>query len=133
MTAPDLNSLTNEQLAQRFCDLSIEEFDAGLRNELKRQIRLARAMIAVADVLESRGADALRVLLPLLSYQNAQVRLNAAKVLKPVERERATATLEELAKWGPSAQRGAAGMSLYYDEIGISKASRLWRKAETPE
>lgn len=133
MTAPDLNSLTNEQLAQKYCDLSIEEFDAGLGNELKRAIRLARAVIAVGHVLESRGADALRVLLPLLNHSNAQVRLDAARVLKPVERERATATLKALAERGPSAQRGAAGMSLYYDEKGISKASQLWRKAQTPE
>jgi hypothetical protein len=133
MRTPDLNSLTNEQLAQRFCDLSIEQFDAGRGNELKRVIRLARAIIAIAGVLESRGADALRILLPLLNHQNAQVRLDAATVLKPVERERATATLKVLSEWGPSAQRGAAGMSLYYDEKGISKASRLWRKAQTPE
>ena len=97
MTAPDLDSLTNEQLAQRFCDLSLEEFDAGRGNELKRVIRLARAIIAVGHALAARGAAALRLLLPLLDHQNAQVRLDAARALRGIERERAIATLKVLA------------------------------------
>lgn len=120
MTAPDLDSLTNEQLAQRFCDLSLEEFDAGRGNELKRVIRLARAIIAVGHALAARGAAALRLLLPLLDHQNAQVRLDAARALRGIERERAIATLKVLAEWGPSAQRGAAGMALHYEETGIA-------------
>ncbi len=130
MTDPDLKALTDEQLAQRFCDLSLEEYDAGRGNELKRVIRLARAVIAITRVLESRGADALRVLLPLLNHPNAQVRLDAARAIMPVEQDRATATLKALSERGPSAQRGAAGMALYYEEKGISKGGRPPRKRQ---
>ena len=51
----------------------------------------------------------------------------------PVELERATATLKALAARGPSAQRGAAGMSLYYEEKGISKSGRAVAQVSNPE
>ena len=133
MNTQDWSTLSNEQLVERFRKLSIDQFDAELGSDTRRIVRFSRQMIAAGNALEARGPAALRMLLPLLNHQNAQVRLNAAIKLKLVERERATATLKALAERGPSAQRGAAGMSLYCDEKGISKASRLWSKARTPE
>lgn len=129
MTKQEWSALSNEELAKQFQEISVEQFEAELESDIRRIVLFARQVIAIGDVLEERGAAALRTLLPLLDHQNAQVRLNAAVKLKLVERERATATLKALAERGPSAQRGAAGMSLYYDEKGISKASQIWAKA----
>ena len=119
--ALDFTSLSNEELAEQFAELSLNEFDAELGSENKRMNRLARATIAITRVLRSRGPEALRLLLPLLDHQNAQVRLNGARAVMSVERERAIATLQDLHRRGPGAQRGASGMSLYHLESGIWK------------
>lgn len=120
MKTPDLNSLSNEQLAEQFAQLAIQQFHAELRNETSKVNRLASADIAITRVLKSRGPDARRILLPLLDHENPQVRLRAAEALGGVELERAVETLKDLHRSAPSAQRGAAGVDLYLIEKGIA-------------
>src|SRR5437016_2103647 len=105
MRTPEWNSQSNEQLADNFREFSAQEFDAELGSENQRMNRLARATIAITRVLRSRGPEALRLLVPLLDHQNAQVRLNAARAVMSLEQERAIATLQDLHRRGPSAQR----------------------------
>ncbi len=131
MTSHELNTLSNRQLAKRYTDLSNDQFTAKLRNDTGMVRRLAKALFEVSQALKSRGGDSWKVLLPLLENANAQVRLNSARTLLDLAPDQATATLQELARSAPSAQRGAAGMVLYYRESGISQAiatSRQGRK-----
>jgi hypothetical protein len=120
MKAQDLNSLSNEQLAEKFAELSLEEFKAERRGEIKKVIRLAKAGIAITRVLKARKPDGRRALLPLLDHENPQVRLSAAEAVAAVALDRAVETLKDLHQSAPSAQRGAAGVDLYLIEQGIA-------------
>jgi|SRR5690242_2824162 len=120
MKAPDFVSLSNEQLAQQFAELSLQEFDAELGSNTKAVIRLARARIAISSTLKARTPDGRIALVPLLDHKNPQVRLNAAESLAGLDRDRAVATLRDLHRSAPSAQRGAAGVALHLIEKGIA-------------
>jgi len=115
-----LASMGDDQLAAQFIELSLDEFRAELKGNIKLVVRLAKARIAISNILKSRKPDGRRALLPLLDHENPEVRLNAAESLAGFDRERAVATLRDLHKWAPSAQRGAAGVALYLIEKGIA-------------
>jgi hypothetical protein len=55
------------------------------------------ALMDVRQELNARGPESRRALLRLLSHENAQVRLQAAKFVYPVAREEAKRCLQDLA------------------------------------
>ena len=124
----DLSELSIDQLANVFTELSRQQGDAMQVEDTTRYNRLFRDLDAVRKELRRRGDDARKVLIPLLNpqdsaspYQSAQVRLNAAVELKAIAPELAKAALQSLAAHGPRKYRGIAGMSLSFDDEGISK------------
>lgn len=126
----DLSSLSNEELADRFVNLSRQQGKALESENTTKYNKLFAELHLVGEELRARGDEARKVLVPLLvapvqepawSYQAAQVRFNAAVHLKAVVPELARSALEDLASKGPRKYRGMAGMSLSFDEQGVSR------------
>lgn len=72
-------------------------------------------MTVLADImheLKARGPEARRSLLRLLSYDNPQVRLQAAKLVYPVARDEARKCLQDLRAAKLPFQSLSAGMTL---------------------
>ncbi len=84
MMAEDFDATPAEQLVTNYIDLSQNEDDAMLRNQIVGAKKLTLNRMKIEGVLRSRGSQARRALLPLLKHPNAQVRLNAAKRLLAV-------------------------------------------------
>jgi len=131
MSEDRYSDMTNDQLAHAFLKISIDEADALGRSKMRVVNKLVKHLQAVEAVLRTRGPEARKVLVPLLTYQPgslrlfadqiAQVRLNAAKELLAVVPDQARATLEDLAARGPSFQSGSAGMCLQLLDDGVFK------------
>lgn len=122
MKTNELSSATTEALIGEYVDVSCLQADAIDRHEMRKLKKLFDRLVAIEDILEARGPEALRSLTPLLKHRNAQVRLNAAKELMSLMPAEARATLEDLAARGPSQQSGDAGMHLLYIDQGIVRS-----------
>ena len=129
MTTENLASLTNDELAKCFMEVSLREDRAFLEEDFSDEDALSHPVLddiarhrkAIVKTLDARGVDARRVLLPLLDHQNDQVRFDAAKYLQLREPERAFATLRELAAGGPGMPSALARSTLRFAEQGIGK------------
>lgn len=122
MTNRILDDLTNDELVERYTQLSLKQFDALYEEEeggARDYNRLYRAIHAIADVLRARGIEARRTLIPLLTHANAQVSLNAANELLAVAPAEAYAAMERLAESAPGPQRLRARMDLRFLAQGI--------------
>jgi hypothetical protein len=105
MKSPKLQDLSNEQLAERFKELSLQQGEAEMSNDMRTYNRRTQQVDDVSAELRRRGTEARRALVPLLDCPRnpgllsavAQCRYNAAWELLAVEPTRARATLEELA------------------------------------
>lgn len=122
MKTNELSSATTEALIGDYADVSCRQADAIDRHEMRKVKNLFDRLVAIEDILEAKGPEALRQLTPLLKHRNAQVRLNAAKELMSLVPAEARATLEDLAARGPSQQSGDAGMHLLYIDQGIVRS-----------
>jgi hypothetical protein len=112
-------SMTVDQLAERFTAIGIEQDKALHRNETARFNRLFDEMIDIENELNSRQGDQRRVLLGLYGHSNAQVRLNAVKATLAVSPEAARHALQAIADSREYPQAGDAGMTLINLERGI--------------
>ena len=105
MKTPKLQELSNEQLAERFKQLSLQQGEAEMCNDMRTYSRRLYQLKDVSAELRRRGPEARRVLIPLLNCPRsagllnavAQCRYNAAYELLAVEPDRPRATLEEIA------------------------------------
>jgi Domain of unknown function (DUF2019) len=105
MKTPKLQDFSNEELAERFKELSLQQGEAEMSNDMRTYNRRYQQLKDVSAELRRRGPEARRALLPLLNCPRdagllsavAQCRLNAAEELLAVEPDRARATLRELA------------------------------------
>ena len=105
MRTPNLQNLSTEQLAERFKQLSLQQGEAEMSNDMRTYNRRSQQLNDICAELGRRGAESRRVLVPLLNCPRnagplsavAQCRYNAARELLAVEPDRARATLEELA------------------------------------
>jgi|SRR5579862_5294955 len=103
MKTPKLETLSNEQLAERFKQLSFQQ--AEDESSAKFYQRAYDQLNKVAAELRRRGPEARRALIPLLDCRDntrmmsavAQCQYNGARELLAVEPVRARATLEALA------------------------------------
>ena len=121
MKTDQFDSMSTTSLVAAYVDLSMREEDATDRGAIARVRKLFAKRMKIENVLRSRGIAARRALMPLLKHPSAQVRLDAAKHLFAIAPTESRATLEDIAAHGPSQQRGAAGMCLWYIEEGIFK------------
>ena len=122
MTNRILDHLTNDEVVERYTQLSLKQFDALYEEEeggARDYNRLYWAIHAIADVLRARGIEARRTLIPLLTHENAQVSLNAANELLAVAPREAYATMARLAESAPGPQRLRARMDLRFLAQGI--------------
>ncbi|HWE72484.1 MAG TPA: DUF2019 domain-containing protein [Stellaceae bacterium] len=127
MKTPNLQELSNEQLAERFKLLSFQE-DEDACSAKYYQIAYDERSRVTAE-LRKRGQEARRALIPLLDCQDdsrgmsavAQCHYNAARELLAVEPARARATLEKLANSVTQSQMFQARRTLEVLDNGTLK------------
>jgi Domain of unknown function (DUF2019) len=77
MTDKPSDDWSDERLVERLKSAAIEQFDCSLDMERANRID-SKEIVPCADLLASRGPEAVRKLLPLLRDENPNVRLIAA-------------------------------------------------------
>jgi ParB-like chromosome segregation protein Spo0J len=112
MNRSKLESMSIDQLVQRFVEIGIAQDDASLRENISQYNRLFDRMQDVVQELKRRDGDQRRALIALLEHPNFQVRLKAAMATLAIVPRAARQTLETIraANWQP--QSMDAGMTL---------------------
>lgn len=116
-----LQTMSVQELVQRFIAIALQQDDALLANETKKFNPLFWEMEAVSEELKSRQGDQRHVLLDLFAHPNAQVRVKAAKATLALAPVQAREVLEGIVKAREYPQAGEAGMSLWNLDRGIFK------------
>ena len=108
----ELSAVSVDDLVQRFAAVTREQDKALLVGQTAKFNRLFDRMMEIYDELKRRPGDQRSALVSLFTYQNMQVRLQAAKLTKEIAPLEARAQLQAIvdSKWFP--QAGDAGMSL---------------------
>ena len=92
----------------------LEQYDTYITNDIGKFNANFQILELITDELSARGPQARRCLLRLLSHDNRQVRLQAAKLVYPVAREEGKKCLQDLAAARfPDDQSLSAGMCLH--------------------
>jgi hypothetical protein len=94
MKRATIDTLTTDQLFERFAEISVGQYEALLYDEYKKLKRLFGDMRAVDDELRKRGRNARLDLLRLYDHPNMQVRLHAAKCTLGVAPDAARRVIE---------------------------------------
>jgi hypothetical protein len=97
MSTTDYSSMTIDELLKRFEDACLEQYETDITGDLNKSNANFRILMSIRDELEARGPEARRSLLRLLTNNNRQVRLQAAKVVYPVAHDEAKKCLQDLA------------------------------------
>jgi hypothetical protein len=118
---PPLDSLSTNELVQRFIDIAIAQDDAMLHDKTAAYNRLFREMVVVANALKVRDDDARMKLTELYGHPNRQVRLKAAIYTLALKPREARAVLQKLSDAGDLPQALDAGMTLFNLDRGIFK------------
>lgn len=96
MTRVNLESLSAEQLVERFVLIAIEQDQAMLYDDNGRYNRLYDKMKNVERELKQRPGDQRKILLPLYEHENLQVKLKAALATLAVAPKASRAVLQWL-------------------------------------
>jgi hypothetical protein len=107
-----LNDLNTQQLAERFLQVALQQYDALQKGQTAQHNRLYDIMEDVKSELRQRPGDQRSALLPLLNHTNAQVRLKAAYTLLAVSPDRAKKALESVRDSRVAPQSVNAGFML---------------------
>jgi len=91
------SSMLIDELLKRFESACLEQYETYITDDLAKFKRNFQIQVKIRNELKARGPEARRSLLRLLSHDNHQVRLQAAKVVYPVARPEATRCLQALA------------------------------------
>jgi Domain of unknown function (DUF2019) len=118
MSRSDLNTLTVEQLVERFAAVGLEQDQAILEDNNDEYAHLFWQMEEIKKELKRRSGDQRRALLGLYSHPNIQVRLKAAKATLAVAPEQARRMIEEIAQSKLYPHAGDAGMCLWMLDRG---------------
>lgn len=121
MNRKKLASSTEAELVALFREYAIKQESFLLDSNTAAYNRLYDKIEAIDDELKSRGMEARKSLLALLSDENFRVRYAAAVRSLVVDRERALAAIHQIAESHKMPEAGEAGMTLYYLEEGIFK------------
>jgi hypothetical protein len=113
MSELNFSSMTIDELLKRFAEACLKQYDTFLTYDTEKFNDEYDILVAVKDELQARGPQARRSLLRLLSHENPQVRLQAAKFVYPAAREEAKACLQEIKNAKLPDQSLAAGMTLH--------------------
>lgn len=114
--------MSRDQLVARFAEIGEAQSAAELMGRTAEFNKLFNRMITIEDELKQRDGDQRRALVALFVHPNMQVRLNAAKAVRPVEPDVARQQLEKIAASRHYPQAGDAGMSLWAWDEGIYRA-----------
>ena len=108
------SSMEIDELLKRFEKACLEQYDTYITDDFDKFNANFQILVSITDELKARGPDARRSLLPLLSNNNRQVRLQAAKCVYPVAQGETKKCLQDLAAAQfPDDQSLSAGMCLY--------------------
>ena len=121
MKRSNLETMTTEQLVERFTAIAIEQDRALLYSEIAKYNQLYDDMTSVMEVLKGRPGDQRRTLMTLYDHQNWQVRLMAAHATLAIAPEEARSLLQAIADSRHYPQAGSAGMSLSNLDRGVYK------------
>jgi Mg-chelatase subunit ChlI len=121
MSKARLVRMSNAELVELFRGYAIMQQRVLLNSNTSKYNKLYDKMAAIDAELRSRGIEARRSLLTLLSDENFRVRYAAAMKSLGVERDRAIAVLREIAASHMMPEAGDAGMALFHLERGIFK------------
>lgn len=121
MSQKRIQNLSDDELVDRFVEISLAQDLALLRSEVAKFNRLFDRKTTLLNELKSRKGDRRRLLLSLFNHPNAQVRLNAAKATLAVEPDAARTMLHAIEDSKEFPQAGNAGMCLWTLEEGIFK------------
>ncbi|WP_113888764.1 DUF2019 domain-containing protein [Roseiarcus fermentans] len=109
----DYSSKSTSELIKIFEQACLEQYDTYITDDLETYDRNYDIQKLVTKELAFRGQSDRRSLLALLSHENPEVRLRAAKRVYPVARDQARKCLEALAAANlPGTQSLDAGMTL---------------------
>ena len=111
---------TSELVAQ-FEKASLNQFQAELESDLRKQNARVRETMAIADELKRRPGDQRSTLIALYDHANVQVRLNAARLSLAVAPAAAREVISAISESKKYPQAGDAGMCLWAIEQGIFK------------
>ncbi len=121
MKLTNVESMTIDQLVDRFADIGIAQDEALLYDEHAKFRHLYSQMEEVDKELRARGTEARRALARLFDHPNMQVKLQAAKWSLGVLSKDARRVIESISEsnWFP--QAGDAGMTLDFLDDGTFK------------
>jgi len=121
MSNPRLARLSNAELVELFREYAVMQQRVLLDSNTRKYNKLYDKMAAVDAELRSRGLEARKSLLALLSDENFRVRYAAAVKSLGVDRDRAISVLREIEASHMMPEAGAAGMTLLHLERGVFK------------
>ena len=121
MKSIKLESMTDEQLVERFVAIGLEQDQAVLYDDIPDFNRLFDLKQAVVEELRRRPGDRRRLLLELYDHENWQVRLNAVKNSLALAPEEGRRLLQAMADSMKQPYAGNAGMTLWTLDEGIFK------------
>jgi len=121
MKKTDYSSMTIDELLKRFEKACLVQYETYITDDLRKFKAEFQILVSIKDELKARGPDARPSLLQLLSNNNRQVRLQAAKCVYPVAREEAKKCLQDLAS------------ARFPDDQSLSAGMCLWRLEEVPD
>jgi hypothetical protein len=101
-----------DELLKRFEQACLEQYATYIDGNIGKRNADFWILVAINDELKARGSQERRSLLRLLSHENPQVRLQAAKFVYPAEPEQARACLENISLAKLPDQSLDAGMTL---------------------
>jgi hypothetical protein len=112
MISVNYSAMTIDHLLKLFEEACLAQYDTYVTGEVTKRNINFRILVSIKDELKARGVEARRSLLRLLSHENPQVRLQAAKFVYPVAREEAKKQLQDISIAKLPDQSLAAGMTL---------------------
>ena len=121
MKKQPLSKLTVAQLADRFAELGLEQYEAHEEDDIPRVNRLYRKMDAIDEELRARGREARLALVPLFDHPNVQVRMQAARFAFALAPEAARKCLQAIGDSGMPPQYLYARLALQFIDDGTAK------------
>jgi hypothetical protein len=97
MSGGNYSSTSLDDLLNKFEKSCLIQYDTHLRNDYETYNKEFQILVDIKNELQSRGPQARRALVRLLSNENKQVRLQAAKFAYPVAKEEAKMCLQNIA------------------------------------
>jgi hypothetical protein len=119
MTRANWHEWSVADLVAQFTKVSLEEFEAELESDIRKQNVCVREAMAIAEELKRRPGDQRSALMSLYTHPNVQVQLNAARLSLAVAPAAAREVISAISESKKYPQAGDAGMCLWTLDQGI--------------